>query len=238
MFQKNVFEQIENLEKFKTLNSFDLDSDVQNYIGDIRTLIQNSNLKEESIDIVITSPPYATALPYVDTDRLSLFAFGYSNKSNFRTLEESLVGNREITKSKREELDKELEENFNASLLPSEIISVLKKIYWLNKNANVGFRRKNTAALLFKYFLDMYQGINQISKVLKKDKFAFFVVGNNSTIAGDQNIEIPTDDFLTLIAEKNNFRLIEKIPMTTQRGYMIHSKNSIKSESILIWRRM
>ena len=32
------------------------------------------NKIKEKIDVIITSPPYATALPYIDTDRLSLLA--------------------------------------------------------------------------------------------------------------------------------------------------------------------
>lgn len=237
-FKKNLAEQIENLEKFQSLNRFDLDSKVENFLGDIRTLMESANLKKNSVDVVITSPPYATALPYVDTDRLSLFAFGYTDKSSFRRLEETLIGNREITKSKREILDKELEKNFEESVLPKEIIALLKRIYLLNKNSNVGFRRKNTAALLYKYFLDMHQGINQVSQVLKKNKFAFFVVGNNRTTAGHENIDIPTDDFIGLIAEVSNFKLVEKISMTVQQSYMIHSKNSINTESILVLQRI
>jgi site-specific DNA-methyltransferase (cytosine-N4-specific) len=236
-FKKNLEVQIENLERFQSLNRFELNSKVENYLGDIRTLMKSANLKKNSVDVVITSPPYATALPYVDTDRLSLFAFGYTDKNSFRKLEETLIGNREITKSKRVILDKELEMNFEESVLPEEIVSLLKKIYLLNKNSNVGFRRKNTAALLYKYFLDMHQGINQVSQVLKKNKFAFFVVGNNRTTAGTENIDIPTDDFIGLIAQANNFKLVEKISMTVQQSYMIHSKNSINTESILVLQR-
>jgi len=236
-FKKNLNTQIENLEKFQSINKFELTSNVQNYLGDIRTLMKSANLKPISIDVVITSPPYATALPYVDTDRLSLFAFGFTDKSNFKKLEESLIGNREITKSKREQLDKELEQNFKLSILPMEIIQLLKRTYLLNKEANVGFRRKNTAALLFKYFLDMHQGIHQVSKVLKRNKFAFFVVGNNRTTAGSENITIPTDDFIGYIAENNNFEFVEKINMTVQKSYLIHSKNSINTESIIVLQR-
>ncbi len=233
-FKKTLEMQINNLERFLLLKRFDLQSNVQNYLGDIRTLMGSANLKKNSVDVVITSPPYATALPYVDTDRLSLFAFGYADKNSFRRLEEALIGNREITKSKRVMLDKELEANFKSSVLPKEIISLLQKIYLLNKYSDVGFRRKNTAALLYKYFLDMHQGISQISQVLKKNKFAFFVVGNNRTTAGPESIDIPTDDFVGLIAERNNFKLVEKICMKVPRSYMIHSKNSINTESILV----
>lgn len=236
-FKRNLVKQIENLEKFQLLNQFELQSNVQNYLGDIRTLIESTNLSKNSIDVVITSPPYATALPYVDTDRLSLFIFGYTDKNTFRKLEETLIGNREITKSKRVILDKELEANFKSSVLPKEIVLLLQKIYLLNKNSDVGFRRKNTAALLYKYFLDMHLGINQVSQVLKKNKFAFFVVGNNRTTAGDESIDIPTDDFIGLIAEQNNFKLVEKICMSVQQSYMIHSKNSINTESILVLQR-
>jgi site-specific DNA-methyltransferase (cytosine-N4-specific) len=148
-FKKSLLKQIENIEKFQLINHFELGSKVENYLGDVRVLMKDAKLKKNSIDAVITSPPYATALPYVDTDRLSLFAFGYTDKSKFRKLEETLIGNREISKSKREAIDNELERNFETSILPSEIIQLLKVIYILNKNANVGFRRKNTAALLY-----------------------------------------------------------------------------------------
>ncbi len=236
-FKKNLDEQVEYLGKFQSIGRFELNSKVENYLGDVRTLTNSANLQKNSIDVVITSPPYATALPYVDTDRLSLFAFGLTNKNSFKQLEQTLIGNREITKLKRVQLDKELEMNFEKSVLSKEIIQLLREVYLLNKDADVGFRRKNTAALLYKYFVDMYKGINQISQVLKKDKLAFFVVGNNRTTAGGEKIDIPTDDFIKSIAEENNFKLVEKINMTVQKSYMIHSKNSINTESILVLRR-
>lgn len=42
--------------------------------GDARTpkTVEALGLTENSVDLVLTSPPYATALPYIDTDRLSL----------------------------------------------------------------------------------------------------------------------------------------------------------------------
>lgn len=236
-FKKTLVEQIETLESFISLNRFELQSNVQNYLGDIRTLKKSANLAKSSVDVVITSPPYATALPYVDTDRLSLFAFGYTDKQSFRKLEQTLIGNREITKLKRVILDKELERNFDESVLPKEIVAMLERIYWLNKSSDVGFRRKNTAALLYKYFLDMNLGMCQVSEVLKKNRFAFFVVGNNRTTAGNEVIDIPTDDFIGLIAMKNNFQLVEKIVMKVPHSYMIHSKNSISTESVLVLQR-
>ncbi len=237
VFEKNLNDQVERLEKFQELNRLDINAHVNNYLGDVRNLLKSANLGKNSIDVVITSPPYATALPYVDTDRLSLFAFGYTDKSSFKELEKSLIGNREITKVNRIALDAELQKNFKSSILPDEVVAVLQKIFFLNVKSDVGFRRKNTAAVFYKYFMDMYRGIGEVSRVLKRGKLAFFVVGNNRTTAGNENIKVPTDDFVRLIAEKHDFQLVEKIPMSVQKSYMIHSKNSINTESILVLRR-
>ena len=234
IFKKNLFSQVDSLNKFQSFKLLNLDSRVENYLGDVRTLMENMQIRENSVDAVITSPPYGTALPYLDTDRLSLFIFGLISRKNFRSIEEALIGCREITKSQRIKLEEDLEANFQKPILPKDIIDLLKRVYLLNKNANVGFRRKNTAALLYKYFLDMNRSMGQISKALKKGKLAFFVVGNNKTVAGGKTTNIPTDDFIGLIAQANGFKLIEKINMNVQKGYMIHSKNSIHTESILV----
>ena len=52
-------------------------------------------LKKESIDCVVTSPPYATALPYVDTDRLSILLLFSMLSKDRKTIEDNLVGARE-----------------------------------------------------------------------------------------------------------------------------------------------
>lgn len=236
-FKENLKIQIENLEKFKHLNFIKYRPDINCYLGDVKTMIKSIKIANNSIDTIITSPPYATALPYIDTDRLSLFAFGYTDKSNFRKLEESLIGNREITKSQRINLDNELMLKIKKSLLPVEIITILKKIYLLNEQSDVGFRRKNTAALLYKYFVDMHNSLEQMSSVLKKGKFAFIVIGNNRTTAGGEVINIPTDDFIGLISERNGFKILEKINLTVQKPYQIHSKNSINTESVLVLKK-
>ena len=46
-------------------------------------------------DLIITSPPYATALPYIDTDRLSLIYLGLLSRSDHSTRDTLMIGNRE-----------------------------------------------------------------------------------------------------------------------------------------------
>ena len=63
-------------------------------LGDARELAQRTDRK---FDALVTSPPYANALPYIDTDRLSLRAFGLLGDDGQRGAERRLIGNREIT---------------------------------------------------------------------------------------------------------------------------------------------
>lgn len=237
-FKKNLLLNCKRLIQFQNIDFEKADIKIQNFLCDVKNLKSGIGLENDSIDVVVTSPPYATALPYIDTDRISLFAFGYtSSKEAFRELEKTMIGNREITPKEREKLENEMIESFTKQILPNEIIRLIEKIYTLNKNSNVGFRRKNTASLLFKYFSDMKLAIEQIYQVIKPNKFAFMVVGNNKTTAGDELINIPTDDFIGLIAQKVGFRLERKISLEVQKAYSIYSKNSINTESILVLRK-
>lgn len=221
------------LQRFKKLERFNTGSEITFHLGDIRSMTKELNFNQNSVDVIITSPPYATALPYIDTDRLSLFVFGYTTKNSFRQLEKTMIGNREISNKERELLEEHLRNNFNSSILPMEIINLIKEIYILNRDSAVGFRRKNMAALLFKYFQDMYMALLQMYEVLKPDRYCFMVVGNNRTTAGSKSIFIPTIRFISLIAEKIGFTFLKELPLTVQKSYMIHSKNSINTESIL-----
>ena len=49
------------------------------------------------VDAVITSPPYATALPYIDTDRLSLIYLGLLPREHHSKKDTLMIGNREVT---------------------------------------------------------------------------------------------------------------------------------------------
>lgn len=225
------------LHTYQFVKPAEVNKSVRSYLGDTRFLRQELKIDENTIDLIVTSPPYATALPYIDTDRLTLFLMGYVSRSNFKQLEKEMIGNREITKKEKERLEEEFINNYSSSDLPLEIRRTIKYIYELNTKSNVGFRRKNTAALLYKYFKDMQQSMAEMIKVLKKGKYCFMVVGCNNTIAGNQNVFIPTDDYIGLIGKSLGFILERKIPLTIQPSYMIHRKNAIKRESVIVFKK-
>src|SRR5690606_37895013 len=53
------------------------------------------------VDIGITSPPYATALPYIDTQRLSLVWLDLCSPSELKALEAHLTGSREFARGEK-----------------------------------------------------------------------------------------------------------------------------------------
>lgn len=191
--------------------------------------------KAKSVDVVITSPPYATALPYLDTDRLSLIYLKLSSRPQHRQKEFGMIGNREITKKWR----KTYWERFQAekNILPKNVSTLIKKIDTLNLGSDAGFRRHNLPSLLAKYFFDMRFVFTGIAQILKSGATAYIVVGNNHTIAGGETVEIRTAELLGEIAETIGLKPIEHIPMEMLLSRDIFKKNAIPSETILSFRR-
>ena len=151
-------------------------------------------------DLLITSPPYAMALPYIDTDRLSLTVLNLLPRADHRTRELVMIGNREITDLQREELWEQYLRRRKE--LPECVRETIEKIDLANKSSKVGFRRKNLSALLGKYFLDMTDAMRSALKAMKPDSYAFYVVGNNSTTINGSRLEIETDRFLWEIGKR------------------------------------
>lgn len=231
----NYFSDIIQSYQFSKLNYSNYE--VRNYLEDIRQLRKRINLDNNTVDLIVTSPPYANALPYVDTDRLSLYFFGYVNREKYKSLEGSLIGNREISISERRKTEEYIVNNHREIALPNDIKKLILEIYYLNNEADVGFRKKNTASLLYKYFYDMKISMIEMYSVLKNSHYCYMVIGQNRTNAGGKSILIPTDDFIGLIGEEIGFKYIEKMPINVQPSYAIHKNNAIKDESILVFKK-
>lgn len=187
------------------------------------------------VDAVITSPPYATALPYLDTDRLSLSYLGLLTRPEQRRRDAAMIGNREITeKARREQWQSFITRKRD---LPQSVVTLVERIDHLNAQADVGFRRRNLSALLGRYFLDMRNVMLGCKALLRKSGRAYFVVGNNSTTAGGTVVQIETSTLLGDIAEHVGLRLDESISMEMLTSRDIFRKNAMSSEAILCLRR-
>jgi len=204
--------------------------------GDARRVEAILGNGHRSVAAVVTSPPYATALPYIDTDRLSLLFLKLLPRGDHRAREQLMIGNREITDRAR----RHYWESFQRSrdVLPRSITSLVERIERLNRRSDVGFRRRNMGALLGRYFLDMREVLYGLSRVVRRRAPVFFVVGDNHTYAGGERTEIKTAQLLGELAESLGCYVLEdSIPMEMLVSRDIFRRNATASETTLCLRR-
>jgi site-specific DNA-methyltransferase (cytosine-N4-specific) len=202
--------------------------------GDARDLATAWKKWKGKIDAIITSPPYATALPYLDTDRLSLCYLGLLPRPEHRSKDQLMIGNREISEKQRLMYWKIFETG--KKNLPKSVSTLIQKVDTLNSKIEVGFRRRNLPALLTKYFIDMKVVFEGMKAVLRPGCPAYVVIGNNHTIAGGVRVEIDTANLLVDIAATVGMKTERRIPMEMLVSRDIFKKNAVASEEILCFR--
>lgn len=195
--------------------------------NDIRTVVPN----DQVFDVAITSPPYATALPYIDTQRISLVWLGLCQPSNIMKLESTLIGSREFYDVQKDALyDKMLR---NADALPADVISLIHALQNGLTNQD-GFRKKAVPLLLYRYFTDMQKMFRNVRNMMKpKAKYALVVGNNKTTIGGKLNI-IDTPALLAQIASSCGWHIVELLPLQTYQRYGLNAKNAITCETLII----
>jgi DNA modification methylase len=193
----------------------------------------NENVEPHTIDMMVTSPPYATALPYIDTDRLSILTIHGIPSRERAPLERSLTGSREIKKFDRNVLEEQIGSTTIDKIGSATALDITKKIYTLNANADVGFRRKNMGALLLRYFQDLHKTLTSVDTAVKNGGSMFVVIGNNYTKAGDEKIAIENTKYTVEMGRQLNWNLVEEIPITVTKEGFNHEKHFIATNSIL-----
>jgi len=187
----------------------------------------------DKFDFVITSPPYATALPYIDTQRLSLVWLGLIQPDEIRKLEAGVLGSREVL-SKEPHLETALDEN--AAQLPEDVLKFCRKLA-RSVGASDGFRRQAVPVLLYRYLAGMKATFSNLHHLVRKGGRMAWVVGVNQTTLGGKLTVIDTPTLLCAIAAQTGFRVEEPIMLQTYQRYGVHQKNSIRQESVLMFRR-
>lgn len=189
----------------------------------------------ETVDCVVTSPPYATALPYIDTDRLSILALMGTPAKERVKVEEGLTGSREIRRKEKAALEDQL--RTDTTTLPASVVTALKSIMNGNEASDAGFRRQNMAALLLRYFSDIRSTLTQVQRVMKPGARAFYVVGDSRTKVGDDWFAIATCQHTQAIAADIGFAVHPAISIDVTTERMLHLKNAITENEILVFEK-
>ena len=186
----------------------------------------------KKFDAAITSPPYATALPYIDTERLSLILLGLVRPSDLAKTERELIGSREIGERERAEFESKLREN--EADLPQSCLQTCRKLYAAVDETSDGFRRKNVPSLLYKYLRDMKSVLDQVKSLIRSQGYFALVVGRNRTRLGGKEYLIDTPRFLRDVSKQLGFREMLWEELEAYQRYDLHRLNSVRSEVLIV----
>lgn len=173
------------------------------------------HIAPESVDLIITSPPYLNNYHYNRNTRPQLYWLGYANgPRDLESLEHSNFGKYWQTVRDQVKL------GLNFCLSNIDLEKRLQTLRELNSEKGVygGNGWANYAAA---YFNDCYVFANAIKCVLKPGATALVVIGNSIL----QGVMIPTDEYFSKIAESIGLELVRiDIPRATRVGNsIIHS---------------
>ncbi len=188
-------------------------------------------LSGASVDLLLTSPPYATALPYIDTDRLSLLLLFNMDSSSRRPVEHDLIGSREIVGKRKKALEDGIHDP--EVTRPESVRVFLQDLQERVASADVGFRRKNMPALLARFFCDMDAVMTQCRRVMRPGAEAMIVIGDNRMRLDTDYERIPTTDLVQDIAVARGFSLVERIDISVTTENLVHIRNAITKNVVL-----
>lgn len=202
---KRFFEIVElNTKRIKNFLPLSTGNATAQIIGDdarqlTASLNSKNSLPTESIDFIITSPPYAGAQKYIRASSLNLCWTQLSKPEELKVLTNNSIG--------REYYHKHLYANFKPTGIKSADL-VLKEIY-----EEYPLR----AYIAGNYLLEMTQAFSEIYRVLKKGK-SFVLVAANNQVCGRN---FATQIYLSELAQNLGFKVeLELIDDINSYGLM------------------
>lgn len=184
-------------------------------------------------DAAITSPPYAMALPYVDTQRLSLVWLRLVTPDALLPLEAALIGSRETRGSDKRDWQARLDEN--GAGIPKEQYEYCRKLA-RSLSPTDGFRRKAVPILLYRYFAMMRGSFEAVASRLAPGAPYALIVGHNHTVLGGIRYDLDTPRHLADLAASVGWEIEELIPLQTYQRYGYHQSNAVNAETLILLR--
>jgi len=162
-------------------------------LGDARCL----PLEDESVDLIFTSPPYGTALDY---PRAHFLAVAWMQRAFGITVQEYKADAPDYIGSERGRLAQDLviDKRLDEFGLVKSIIQALND------------RSARHAKLLQRYFVDMYQALSEMARVLRHRRHAIIVICPSHV----RKVEVPTHDVFIEMARKMGLELEAKYTRT------------------------
>jgi len=175
------------------------------FLGDARDL--SNQIRDQEIDLIVTSPPYSNAIDYVRANKFSLVWLGYPIS--------------ELSDLRSRYLGSEKAINTGTLYLPLRVKKVVSQIE---------IRDKKKAKMLIRYFSEMKAVIKEMYRVLKSDAAAVIVVG--SSLIKDVDTQIQRCLAEVAMQDDVGFELIGvKARALDRNRRMMPKRNSGKNHS-------
>lgn len=180
----NEFDLFEELPRsldhvLKALNPSMIQANARTYLGDARNM---KRIKDNSVDRIITSPPYLNAIDYMRGHKLALVWFGYSLEK-LRSIRGTSIGS----------------ERAGGGVFDHEFSKALDSLE-LN---NLSSRNKN---MLNRYFCDLVMQLKESYRVLKTNTEATYVIGNSNL----KGVHIQNSELLKIAGKMVGFSLADE----------------------------
>ena len=173
-----------------------------NTLGDARERLKTADgedlIRDATIDLAITSPPYLNNYDYADRTRLELYFFGLATtwgEITEKVRDELMIT--ATTQIRRREFDPDhpLSDAINGCA-PALYKELTEKIKLLSKRRLKKGGRKDYDFMVAGYFNGMYQTLVETARVLKPGGTYLLVLGDSAPYG----IYIPTDEYLGRLA--------------------------------------
>jgi len=180
-------------------------------------------LAPQSVDLIVTSPPYLNNYHYNRNTRPQMYWLGYAaTPKDLKSLETANFGKYWQTVREQEYL------GLDFSLPNTDIDNTLKLLRSINQEKKI-YGGNGWANYAASYFNDCRKLALGICYCLKPGGTALIVIGNSIL----QGITIPTDQYFAKIAEAEGLELVEiHVPRATRVGNSIiqSSVRAVKAE--------
>ncbi|MFH0736525.1 MAG: DNA methyltransferase [bacterium] len=203
------------------------------YLHDSRDL--NKNIKTNSCKVCITSPPYLNNLDYGEVSKVHTHFFGITNSWNDITInvrKKLVTGSTTHYKDNEFSLDWFLQTDF--AINNKNIIDKLIHNYQNIKEISATrLGKKSFEILMLLYFMDMYNVLIELRRILKPIGKAYLILGDSAPYG----IYIPTTEIIGEIAINCGFTSFEIFKLRSRGGKWksLKYRHSLElSESVLI----
>lgn len=223
----NVFETFEmvcrtNIKRISTLDSVKNLGKTIIISKDARRITENlispNYLKDESVDMILTSPPYASAQKYIRSSSLSLYWLRLLEGNSIIDLDSQNIGR----------------ENYHKALIKKQKVGIKEADDIIDC---IFERNPMRGTIVCHYLLEMEEALDECFRILKPNKYFVIIVGNNNVCGYPFNTKDYLSDYLIKKGMELRLELIDDI-----KSYGLMTKRNktadiITREWILVFKK-